>query len=104
MMAYVISGCDLFIGVDSGPAHVAVATGRKCVILFGSVNPEYIHAKFENIKAVTLHNDIAPVCATPYCWHNSITTTGQECTEDAYIPPCTVFGSDRVINAINELI
>lgn len=104
MMAYVISGCDLFIGVDSGPSHIAVATGRKCIILFGSVNPQYIHASFENIKAITLHNEAAPVCSTPYCWHNSITTIGQECVVDSFRPPCTLFGSDRIIAAINELI
>lgn len=104
MMAYVISGCDLFIGVDSGPSHVAVATGRKSVILFGSVNPMYIHAEFENIKPVVLHSPDNPVCNTPFCWHENITTTGQECSVDVQSPPCTLFGSERIINAINELI
>lgn len=104
LMAYVITGCDLFVGVDSGPSHVAVATGRKCVILFGSVNPMYIHANFENIKPVVKHSPDSPVCSTPYCWHNSVTTTGQECVVDAFKPPCTLFGSVRIINAINELI
>lgn len=104
MMAYVISGCDLFIGVDSGPSHIAVATGRKCIILFGSVNPMYIHADFENIKPIVLHNTDKPVCNTPYCWHESITTTGQECVVDNQRPPCTLFGSERIINAINDLI
>lgn len=104
MMAYVVAGCDIFIGVDSGPSHIAVATGRKSVILFGSVNPMCIHADFTNVKAVTLHSPEAPVCATPYCWHNSITTTGQECIVDSFRPPCTLFGSENIINAINELI
>lgn len=104
MMAYVISGCDLFVGVDSGPSHVAVATGRRCVILFGSVNPEYIHADLENIRAITLHGKEYPVCDTPYCWHNSITTTGQECVVHKDEPPCTKFGSELIIKAINELI
>jgi len=104
MMAYVISGCDLYIGVDSGPSHVAVATGRKCVILFGSVNPKYIHADFKNIKAISLHDEESPVCETPYCWHSSITTIGQDCVVNKEQPPCTLFGSERIINAINELI
>lgn len=104
MMAYVISGCDIFIGVDSGPSHVAVATGRKCVLLFGSVNPMYIHADFENIKVVVKHNPDNPVCSTPFCWHESITCTGQECVVDSFRPPCTLFGSENIINAINELL
>jgi hypothetical protein len=104
MLAYVISGCDLFIGVDSGPSHVAVATDRKCVILFGSVNPMYIHAEFQNIRPVVIHSPDKPVCDTPFCWHNSITTTGQDCTVNTFRPPCTEFGSERIINAINELI
>jgi ADP-heptose:LPS heptosyltransferase len=104
MMAYVIAGCDIFIGVDSGPSHVAVATGRKCVILFGSVNPMYIHSDFENIKPIVVHSADKPVCSTPFCWHNSITTVGQDCSVDALKPPCTEFGSERIINAINELI
>lgn len=105
MLAYVISGCDLFLGVDSGPSHIAVATGRKSVILFGSVNPAYIHADFTNIRVVTNHHPTdSPVCTTPFCWHNSITTTGQECIVDAEAPPCIRFGSNQIINAINDLI
>jgi ADP-heptose:LPS heptosyltransferase len=104
MMAYVIAGCDIFVGVDSGPSHVAVATGRKCVILFGSVNPMYIHCDSKNIKPVVVHSLDKPVCSTPFCWHNSITNTGQECTVSAFRPPCTEFGSERILNAINELI
>lgn len=105
MMAYVISGCDLFLGVDSGPSHIAVATGRKSVILFGSVNPAYIHADFANIRVVTNHHSTdSPVCTTPFCWHNSITTTGQECIVDAEAPPCIRFDSKQIINAINDLI
>jgi ADP-heptose:LPS heptosyltransferase len=104
MMAYVIAGCDLFIGVDSGPSHVAVATGRKSVILFGSVNPMYIHSDFENIRPIVVHSPDKPVCSIPFCWHNSITTTGQDCYVSSFRPPCTEFGSERIINAINELI
>jgi len=104
MMAYVIAGCDLFVGVDSGPSHVAVATGRKSVILFGSVNPNYIHADFEKIRPVVVHSQDKPVCATPFCWHDSISTTGRDCYINSFRPPCTEFGSERIINAINELI
>jgi heptosyltransferase-3 len=34
-----IAGARLFVGNDSGPAHVAAATGCPCVVIFGSTNP-----------------------------------------------------------------
>lgn len=104
MLAYVISGCDLFIGVDSGPSHIAVATGRKCVLFFGSVNPMYVHGEFENIKLIVNHSPGSPICALPFCWHNSVTTVGQQCVVDQFAPPCSKFKTEKVINAINELI
>jgi hypothetical protein len=103
MLAYVISGCDIYIGVDSGPSHIAVATGRKCVLFFGSVFPWYIHADPTNIRAIHNHDE-RQSCRTPFCWHNSISTTGQECIENKEEPPCCKFSSEQVINAINELI
>lgn len=104
MMAYVIAGCELFIGIDSGPSHVAVATGRKCVIFFGSVNPTCIHADFSNIKVISNHNSHKPFCKIPMCWHESITTTGQECVENEEAPPCSIFDSQKVIDAINQVL
>lgn len=105
MMAYVVSGCDLFLGIDSGPSHIAVATNRKCVLLFGSVNPAYIHADFTNLRVVTNHHSTdVPVCKTPFCWHDSISTVGKECVVDKEQPPCIRFDSAKIINAINDLI
>ena len=34
-----IQACDLFIGIDSGPLHIAGAVGTPCVGLFGPVDP-----------------------------------------------------------------
>lgn len=31
-----LAGARLFVGNDSGPAHAAAATGRPCVVIFGS--------------------------------------------------------------------
>lgn len=104
MLAYVIAGCDLFIGIDSGPSHIAVATGRKCVIFFSSVNPEYIHADFKNIRVVTNHDKEVPVCSRKYCWNETSGTRGEDCIIDKLEPPCIKFKSQDVINAINELL
>lgn len=98
MLAYVISGCDIFIGSDSGPSHIAVATGRKCVLFFGSVNPEYIHPDLDKIKYIT-----NVTCDKPHCWHETIGTTGTECYIDNANPPCNKFDTLNLINAINQL-
>jgi heptosyltransferase III len=34
-----VAGARLFIGNDSGPAHVAAAAGRPSVVIYGSTNP-----------------------------------------------------------------
>lgn len=104
MLAYVIAGCDLFLGIDSAPSHIAVATGRKCVIFFSSVNPEYIHPDMKNIRIVTNHNAENPICSLPYCWHSVSGTRGPDCIVDSEVPPCIRFDSHKVINAINEML
>lgn len=104
MLAYAIAGCELFLGIDSGPSHIAVATGRKSIIFFSSVNPDYIHPDKTNIRVITNHNDEEPICRLKYCWHSESGTRGPDCIEDADSPPCIKFNSDQVITAINELI
>ncbi len=34
-----VAGARLFVGNDSGPVHLAAATERPCVVIFGSTNP-----------------------------------------------------------------
>ena len=38
-MIALIAGACLFVGNDSGPAHVAAAAGRPCVVIYGPTNP-----------------------------------------------------------------
>jgi ADP-heptose:LPS heptosyltransferase len=42
-MMSLIRGAELFVGNDSGPAHVAAAFGVPCVVLFGSSNSQVWH-------------------------------------------------------------
>ena len=35
----IIAGARLFVGNDSGPAHLAAATGRPSVVIYGTTNP-----------------------------------------------------------------
>jgi ADP-heptose:LPS heptosyltransferase len=36
----ILDGCGLYVGVDGGPKHVAVASGIPTVTLFGLIHPE----------------------------------------------------------------
>jgi ADP-heptose:LPS heptosyltransferase len=45
-----LSGATLFVGNDSGPAHIAAAFGRPVVILFGSSDVDHWHPwRTENV-------------------------------------------------------
>jgi heptosyltransferase III len=37
------SGACLFVGNDSGPAHIAAAAGKPCAVIFGATNPTQWH-------------------------------------------------------------
>jgi len=104
MMAYVLAGAECVIGIDSGPMNVAVALGRKCVVFHGNVNPAYIWPDMTNIRVITNHNDEKPICEQVYCWHSVIGTEGVPCYLREFIPPCAMYSTDQVVNAINELI
>lgn len=125
MLMRLIGAADLFIGHDSGPANIAIAMETPSVILFGSVNPDYIIPNKENVIAITKHNEINPVCKSPYCWSSVIGQEGIECIEvegkrrmnvqmmqgkecvevpAEHIPPCVNFTNEQVINAINKII
>jgi ADP-heptose:LPS heptosyltransferase len=100
-MKYVISGCDLFIGVDSAPAGIAVAYNKPCVILFGSVNPDYIHPDLTDVEI------IQGACDNSFCWHSKNGgTSGVECkyiNTEKYLQ-CCKSDADMVIGAIEKLV
>jgi hypothetical protein len=41
LLAAVVAQCDLFVGNDSGVAHLAAALKVKCVVLFGPTLPQH---------------------------------------------------------------
>ncbi len=41
-VAALLAGCDLLVGPDSGPMHLAAAVGTPCVALFGPTDPRVI--------------------------------------------------------------
>ncbi len=97
-MKYIIAGCSLFLGVDSAPAHIAMAYNKPCILFFGSVNPDYIYSDLSNVKV------IQGKCDKQNCWHHNGGMAGQECFykgTDKYVQ-CAISNSDEVIEAINE--
>ncbi len=98
---FFISGADLFIGSDSGPAQIAVGFNIPSVIFFGSVNPELRYHNFFNIQVV---QTACPKKETEHCYHNSIDVVGSHCVYNKELPPCTQYTSTQVINAVKELI
>jgi ADP-heptose:LPS heptosyltransferase len=96
-LKFVIAGCDLFLGIDSGPLNIAMAYNKPCVGFFGSVNPKYVHPDMEGLEI------IQQPCIYQHCYHNQISVTGVECIFDVKKPPCCIAETDQVIDAINNL-
>lgn len=104
LLMYMLAGADCVIGIDSGPMNVAVALGRKCIVFHGNVNPDYIWPDQKNIRIITNHKPNHNLCSLRYCWHESVTTVGQDCIDNKLNPPCVQFQTGDLVNAINELI
>lgn len=97
---WLIAGADLFIGVDSGMSHLAVASNIPSVIFFGSVDPQRIHCDLQHVEA--LQNP----CDKQHCWHFTGGTAGRTCaykgTENEY--QCTKLTAAQVIVSITNLL
>lgn len=100
MLMWVIGASDLFIGIDSGCANVAVAMNVPAIIFFGSVTPEHIYPDLSNIKVI----QHGKVCDTPKCWSSKISVDGMACIVDESRPPCTEYDTQTVIKKIQEVI
>lgn len=102
-LKYVIGMADLFIGIDSGPSHLAVAMDIPAIIFFGSVLPELIHPDLSKVSVIRKEG----ACDTPGCWHSEIGgTTGKECVVDKEKPPCSVFKGleKRILKEVDRWI
>jgi ADP-heptose:LPS heptosyltransferase len=97
-LKFFIAGCDLFLGIDSGPLNIAMAYNKPCVGFFGSVNPEYVHSDMNGLQV------IQQPCIYQHCYHSKDgNTTGVECVFNKDMPPCCVAETEQVIDAINNL-
>ncbi|RYF63070.1 MAG: glycosyl transferase, partial [Cytophagaceae bacterium] len=71
--AEVIRGADLFIGIDSGPAHMANAMNTEAIILLGQLFDfvDYLpySGRYKRREGITVLNDFGHPCADlPYAW------------------------------------
>jgi ADP-heptose:LPS heptosyltransferase len=73
-LAAVLARCDLLIGIDSGPMHVAAAMGRPVVGLFGPTDPGQTGPLGEG-HAVVFHRQP--------CWGPCIHPITPSCTDRA---------------------
>jgi len=98
LLKWLVGWADLFIGIDSGPANVAVAMGVPCALFSGSVDLTKIHLSMDGIEVI----EVDPKCGNEKCWHRTVSTSGQPCIVDEAMPPCVVFKTGDVLRAINR--
>src|SRR5215469_1541219 len=96
-----IYNCRFFIGMDSGPSHIAASLQKPSLVFFGSVNPAYRQFP-ELFKGFFLQQP----CEFAGCYHEVISGEGQPCklVGDAGIPKCSLHTNDYVKKHIDLLI
>lgn len=96
-----INGCRFFIGVDSGPGHIAVSLRKPVLLFFGSVNPAFRHFR-EQLNGYILQQQ----CEFAGCYHGVISGKGQSCklVGDNGIPKCSLHTTANVQHHIDLLM
>jgi ADP-heptose:LPS heptosyltransferase len=100
LIAY-IRGCAFFIGLDSGPSHIAAAFHRPALVFFGSVTPEY-RLLLECFTGKVLQNP----CVYAGCYHSMAEWSEKKCkiVGVAGSPPCCTFTTNEVITVVESFI
>ena len=95
-----IASCSLFIGLDSGPSHIAASLGIPSLIFFGAVDPKLRHIP-ELFNGEFLQGD----CNYLGCYHDYLDNESRICrVVGASDPaPCCKFTTNGVIEAIKRV-
>jgi ADP-heptose:LPS heptosyltransferase len=95
----IIDNCDLFIGLDSGPSHIAASLKKKAIIFFGSVNPAYRHLMNEFTGKI-----IQNPCIYAGCYHEFFDSEKRKCllVDDSVTAPCCRFTTEELLSAIES--
>lgn len=88
-----------FIGIDSGPSHVAAAWHIPSVLFFGAVNPAYRHL-FDQFNGKILQSP----CEYAFCYHTATDGKEVDCrlVGNEGIPKCSVTSNEAVLAALDE--
>lgn len=96
----IINSCSLFIGIDSGPSHIATSLKKPALIFFGAINPNYRHFK-ELFNGAFLQQ----YCEYNGCYHSMATNSiyGPSCklVGDEGIPKCSIYSTEFLIKMID---
>ena len=100
-MMGLIRGASFFIGIDSGPSHIAAALGTPSLIFFGAVNPDFRH-----FRQLLRGRILQQYCEYAGCYHESYSIKGVTCrlVGDEGIPKCSLHTTEYVLNNIDLLI
>lgn len=100
MMSLIVQS-SMFIGIDSGPSHVAASLNVPSLIFFGAVNPLFRHFP-ELFNGYFLQQP----CEFSGCFHTQTDTSTLECrlVGDKGIPKCSLHSDAYVIQHIDLLI
>jgi hypothetical protein len=100
-MMGVIRNAAFFIGIDSGPSHLAAALGVPALIFFGAVNSDFRHFK-DLLKGRILQQP----CEHFGWYHEANAETGWSCrlVGDEGIPKCSMHSTEYVLNNIDLLL
>ncbi|WP_153798741.1 glycosyltransferase family 9 protein [Foetidibacter luteolus] len=100
-LSALIGKSSFFIGIDSGPSHIAASFGVPSLIFFGAVNPLLRHFP-ELFKGFFLQQ----YCEFAGCYHNVVSKNGPICrlVGEAGIPKCSNHTTGYVLKYIDKLI
>jgi ADP-heptose:LPS heptosyltransferase len=99
-MIGIISGAAFFIGIDSGPSHMAASLGVPSLIFFGAVNPDFRHFG-DLFKGRCLQQ----FCEYAGCYHESNASKPIcKLVGNEGIPKCSLHTTEYVLNNIDLLI
>lgn len=97
-----IANADFFIGLDSGPSHIAAIEQVPSIIFFGAINPYFRH--FPELTKVRF---MQKSCEFAHCYHDNPRAYEKHICRvvgDQGIPPCCQFTTEEVVAEIDRTI